>query len=640
VNQYGPGALYAYTETNSTVVTFTTGLHVGASVKFTTSTINASAATDAEQVSYVPPFTGGVATNVELKLAQTVSVKDFGAVGNGAADDTTAFQAALDSGAYGIYVPNGTYIVNGVTGSDVYLFGSGTIKKKAATKSEMISLTGTNVVEGITLDYDWTNAAQTLPYFANISLRQNQGSITVRNCKFIRSFASALYVGGATLMLSDSSFSEGAPHNNQSGGNERITSYVDIQADLLTDGQFVEITGNSFVGPSLSAANLHLNTTGIFLNAQALDGVRYKSVNIVGNTLIACSQNAGAGNVTGAIDTYDGVENLVISGNTIRLFSYAGLKIQNSSNFAVTGNIITGGASPVGAVLPQSQGILTTEKVRGAISEQINGTITSNVIQDCQYIGINNSCDNVTISDNIIDGVTLATLGTGIFNTASYVNITGNIGRNVEGIFIDTNGGNNVKVIGNTLQSDTVASPGAVSYSGANIDISHNTFVSSIASVNSGVRTNGPSSNIKLIGNFVDGYPYGLDLRTTGGAVNNVNIADNQFANISISAVNISSTVTNAYVSMDTFALATATYDPPSLAVGNASPVQTLTVTGAALGNNVVATGVRDMLGLYVVAWVSAANTVSWYVLNPTGNPNGTQDLGNTVFNFRVQKMS
>jgi hypothetical protein len=127
-------------------------------------------------------------------------------------------------------------------------------------------------------------------------------------------------------------------------------------------------------------------------------------------------------------------------------------------------------------------------------------------------------------------------------------------------------------------------------------------------------------------------------VRTTGGAVDLVNIADNQFANISISNINVASSVTNASISMNVLPLVSVIYDPPSLAVGNASPVQTTTVTGAVLGDDVVATGVRDMLGLFVVAWVSASDTIKWYVLNPTGNPNGTQDLGSTTFRFRVQK--
>jgi hypothetical protein len=112
VNQYGPGALYAYVETNSTTVTFTAGLHVGAEVKFTTSSLNSSAGGDAFQISYTPPFVASVTTNVGEKLEQTVSVKDFGAVGDDVADDTAAIQAAIDYGAplgKAIYFPAGVY---------------------------------------------------------------------------------------------------------------------------------------------------------------------------------------------------------------------------------------------------------------------------------------------------------------------------------------------------------------------------------------------------------------------------------------------------------------------------------------------------------------------------------------------------
>jgi parallel beta-helix repeat protein len=113
VNQYGPGAQYAYTETTSTSITFVSGLHVGASVKFTTAVINNVGGVDASQVTYDPPFTGSVSTNVEAKLAQTVSVKDFGAIGDGVADDFLAINRATkyvaDQGGGTVFYPPGTY---------------------------------------------------------------------------------------------------------------------------------------------------------------------------------------------------------------------------------------------------------------------------------------------------------------------------------------------------------------------------------------------------------------------------------------------------------------------------------------------------------------------------------------------------
>jgi hypothetical protein len=61
----------------------------------------------------VVPFTqtgaGAVARTVGAKLNEFVSVKDFGAVGDGVADDTAAIQAAINSSAGAVYLPTGTY---------------------------------------------------------------------------------------------------------------------------------------------------------------------------------------------------------------------------------------------------------------------------------------------------------------------------------------------------------------------------------------------------------------------------------------------------------------------------------------------------------------------------------------------------
>jgi hypothetical protein len=146
VNQYGPGAQYAYLETDSDTVTFVSGLHVGAEVKFTTSQLQGAGAVDAQQVSYVPPFTGSVATNVEAKLAQYVSVKDFGAVGDGVTDDTAAIQDALNAHNV-IYVPNGTYLCSALT------FNSQNVLKGESRSGAVLTYTGstTFITGGVNL---------------------------------------------------------------------------------------------------------------------------------------------------------------------------------------------------------------------------------------------------------------------------------------------------------------------------------------------------------------------------------------------------------------------------------------------------------------------------------------------------------
>jgi hypothetical protein len=211
VNQYGPGAQYAYLETDSNTVTFVSGLHVGASVKFTTATQTTGNATDASVVSYTPPFTNSVTTNVEDKLAQTISVIDFGADSTGATDSTTAFQNAINYGIANnrqVVIPSGQYNITTVTVlNPAYNFGIhsfdarilGIATTPTAGIFQFINCVDFNVTGNIHF-ISGNNVNYSAGLFISTALGGNQSTtrVNIYNPSF-RNFKIAMWIGEITV---------------------------------------------------------------------------------------------------------------------------------------------------------------------------------------------------------------------------------------------------------------------------------------------------------------------------------------------------------------------------------------------------------------------------------------------------------
>jgi hypothetical protein len=97
--------------------------------------VNASAGIVASKLSFTQAGSGAAARTIDSKLKDVVSVKDFGAVGDGVADDTAAIQAALDAHS-NVFVPAGTYLVS----SAITLPGGRRLHGDVSTKGQRTSI--------------------------------------------------------------------------------------------------------------------------------------------------------------------------------------------------------------------------------------------------------------------------------------------------------------------------------------------------------------------------------------------------------------------------------------------------------------------------------------------------------------------
>ena len=122
-----------YSEASATTISFFTGLNAGDLVEVIYNLPIAAGELDASNIRYNEGGIGAVNRTVQTRLQDYVSVKDFGAKGDGATNDTAAIQAAIASaqtyaGGSNVFFPAGNYLISStlnIASSSVQLVGEG-----------------------------------------------------------------------------------------------------------------------------------------------------------------------------------------------------------------------------------------------------------------------------------------------------------------------------------------------------------------------------------------------------------------------------------------------------------------------------------------------------------------------------------
>ena len=447
--------------------------------------VNASAGITAGKLSFTQAGTGATARTIDSKLKETVSVKDFGAVGDGVADDTAAFQAAVNAASGKILtIPSGTsYKLGTITlqSNSEYQFGNAIFYPAPSTSDtwlfEITNKTKIKIVGGVFSVASYTPAGTYSPPYSTVGTSWPNGYFYGGTSIYINSGSSYVDVSGCRfegqltgVNVYDSSFCT-VHHTTHYNGIAACAAVVAIPG---TSAQGIQFTDNEVIGCGDDAFLLSC------VNASGTCFVYSSSVSrnyIDKSRLFSAGTVSAVGIRTGSFGAGTGaIYSCVITDNTMKDMVSVGMIITYTYNTVISGNTVQsfkGGTAyqfaDSSTPLAASYGITFT------------GNACSNPVGANRAVEVN-YLNNSTFSNNRLVGLSADSALGGVVN--KYNSFSGNTFSNASGPAIRFTGASDFNVFSDNNFEGT-NSPYLV-YVGLNDVIGSNTSIPLLTQIDLG----------------------------------------------------------------------------------------------------------------------------------------------------------